>query len=153
MPGQSGTVELHRILRATPDLVYKAFVDASALERWLPPFGFTGKVDKIDVEVGGGYHMSFTNFASGSIHSFSAKFTELIRNQRIRHTDRFDNPELPGEMDVLINLKAVSCGTEITIVQEGIPQVIPVENCYLGWQESLTMLAKLVEPNIPDDGH
>jgi uncharacterized protein YndB with AHSA1/START domain len=132
--------------------VYKAFTDKSALERWLPPFGFTGTIHEIDVRVGGGYRMSFTNFATGSSHSFSVKYIELTPGERIRHTDRFDDENLPGEMLVSIDLVSVVCGTEIKILQEGIPSVIPEEMCYLGWQESLEMLARLVEPDIPDNG-
>ncbi len=150
MSHDTGTVRLHRVLRAPAERVYKAFTDKSALERWLPPFGFTGTIHEIDVCVGGGYRMSFTHFGSGNSHSFSVEYVELIPNQCIRHTDRFDDENLPGEMLVSINLKAVSCGTEVSIVQEGIPSVIPTEMCYLGWQESLVQLAQLVEPDIPD---
>ena len=150
MSDELGTVRLHRVLRAPPERIYKAFVDASALERWLPPYGFTGKVHDIDVRVGGGYRMSFTNFSTGSSHSFTVKYTELVSGVRIRHTDQFDDPKLPGEMLVSIDLKSVACGTELNIVQEGIPSAIPVEFCYLGWQESLKMLARVVEPEIPD---
>jgi uncharacterized protein YndB with AHSA1/START domain len=150
MSDELGTVRLHRVLRAPPERIYKAFVDASALERWLPPYGFTGKVHDIDVRVGGGYRMSFTNFSTGSSHSFTVKYTELVSGVRIRHTDRFDDPKLPGEMLVSIDLRSVACGTELNIVQEGIPSAIPVEFCYLGWQESLKMLARVVEPEIPD---
>ena len=150
MSDELGTVRLHRVLRAPPERIYKAFVDASALERWLPPYGFTGKIHDIDVRVGGGYRMSFTNFSTGSSHSFAVTYTELVSGVRIRHTDRFDDPKLPGEMLVSIDLKSVACGTELNIVQEGIPSAIPVEFCYLGWQESLKMLARIVEPEIPD---
>lgn len=150
MADQGGTVRLHRVLRAPPERVYRAFVAASALERWLPPCGFTGKVHEIDVAVGGGYPMSFTNFGTGSSHAFTVRFTELVPYERIRHTDRFDDPGLPGEMEVSIDLEAVACGTELRIVQAGIPAAIPVEFCHLGWQESLEMLARLVEPEIPD---
>ena len=150
MANEGGTVRLHRILRAPPERVYKAFTDSSALERWLPPFGFLGKVHEIDVSVAGGYRMSFTNFGTGSSHSFTVKYVELVPGERIRHTDRFDDPNLPGEMEVTIDLKAVACGTELNIVQAGIPLAIPVEFCYLGWQESLEMLARVVEPDIPD---
>lgn len=150
MSDELGTVRLHRILRAPPERVYKAFVDATALERWLPPYGFTGKVHEIDVRVGGGYRMSFTNFGTGSSHSFTVKYTELVSGVRIRHTDQFDDPNLPGEMLVSIDLKTVAGGTELNIVQQGIPSAIPVELCYLGWQESLKMLARVVEPEIPD---
>jgi uncharacterized protein YndB with AHSA1/START domain len=152
MPEKTGTVRLHRVLRAPAERVYKAFTDKSALERWLPPFGFTGTIHEIDVRVGGGYRMSFTNFGTGSSHSFSVKYTELTPGERIRHTDRFDDENLPGEMLVSIDLVSVVCGTEIKIHQEGIPSVIPEEMCYLGWQESLEMLARLVEPVIPDNG-
>lgn len=150
MADQSGTVQLHRVLRAPPERVYKAFVDANALERWLPPYGFTGKVHEIEVGVGGGYRMSFTNFGTGNSHSFTVTYTELVPGKRIRHTDQFDDPNLQGEMAVSIDLKAVSCGTELRVVQDGIPPAIPVELCYLGWQESLEVLARLVEPDIPD---
>lgn len=150
---ETGTVHLHRVLRAPTERVYKAFTDQSALERWLPPYGFTGKIhDSVDARTGGGYRMSFTNFGTGSQHSFTVEYVELVPNQRIRHTDRFDDANLPGEMTVTIDLEAVSCGTDIRIVQEGIPAVIPVEMCYLGWQESLEQLARLVEPEIPDNG-
>lgn len=152
MTNETGTVRLHRVLRAPADRVYKAFTDARALEYWLPPYGFTGTVHELDVSVGGGYRMSFTNFGSGGSHSFTVKFVELLANERIRHTDRFDDENLPGEMEVTIDFKAVSCGTEISIVQAGIPAVIPTEMCYLGWQESLLQLAQLVEPDIPDNG-
>ena len=151
MSNETGTVRLHRVLRAPAERVYKAFTDKSALERWLPPYGFTGTIDEIDVRVGGGYRMSFTNFGSGSSHSFTVKYVELVTNECIRHTDRFDDENLPGEMLVSIDLKTVSCGTDIRIVQAGIPSVIPVEMCYLGWQESLEQLAKLVEPDISDN--
>ncbi|RYY74302.1 MAG: activator of HSP90 ATPase [Gammaproteobacteria bacterium] len=152
MTNEANTVRLHRVLRAPAERVYKAFTDKSALERWLPPYGFTGTIHSIDVRVGGGYKMSFTNFGSGGSHSFTVTFTELVENQYIRHKDRFDDANLPGEMTVSINLKPVLCGTDISIVQEGIPSVIPTEMCYLGWQESLEQLAKLVEPVIPDNG-
>ena len=150
MPAEKGTVRLHRVLKAPPERVYKAFLDSSALERWLPPYGFTGKIHEMDAKVGGGYRMSFTNFSTGSSHSFAVKYTELVPGQRVRHTDTFDDPNLPGEMLVSIDLKPVTCGTELAIVQEGIPSAIPVEFCYLGWQESLQMLARVVEPDIPD---
>lgn len=152
MSNESGTVRLHRVLRAPAERVYKAFIDKSALERWLPPYGFTGTVHEIEARVGGGYRMSFTNFGTGSSHSFSVEYIELVPNQLIRHKDHFDDANLPGEMLVTINLKAVLCGTEISIVQAGIPAVIPTEMCYLGWQESLEQLARLVEPEIPDQG-
>ena len=143
------TIRLHRVLRATPERVYKAFIDPEAQVKWLPPNGFTGKVHKIDAKVGGGYHMSFKNFGSGKGHSFRVEFVELVPNERIRHMDQFDDPNLPGKMQVTITLKTVSCGTELNIVQEGIPDVIPTEACCLGWQESLTLLAQLVEADIP----
>lgn len=145
----TGTVQLHRVLRATPERIYRAFLDADAMAKWLPPHGFTGKVHHVDAKVGGTYKMSFTNFSTGHSHSFGGKYLELIPNERIRHTDVFDDPNLPGEMQTTINLKQVSCGTDVNIVQEGIPAVIPTEACYLGWQESLTLLAQLVEAEIP----
>ena len=145
-----GTVRLHRVLTAKPERVYKAFVDPDALVKWLPPNGFTAKIHHIDPKVGGGYKMSFTNFSTGKSHSFGAKYTELTPHDRIRYTDRFDDPNLPGEMQVTVTLKKVSVGTELSIVQEGIPDVIPPEACYLGWQESLILLAKLVQAEIPD---
>ncbi|HEX7706865.1 MAG TPA: SRPBCC family protein [Thermoanaerobaculia bacterium] len=144
------TVRLHRVLRSKPERVYRAFLDADAMAKWLPPNGFTGKVHELDARVGGRYRMSFTNFTTGGSHSFGGEYLELIPHERIRHTDKFDDPNLPGEMTVTITLKQVSVGTEIDIVQEGIPDVIPAEACYLGWQESLTLLAQLVEPEIPD---
>jgi uncharacterized protein YndB with AHSA1/START domain len=150
MSATTGTVRLHRVLRAPADRVYQAFVDGDAMARWLPPHGFLGKVHEIDAKVGGGYRMSFTNFGTGSAHSFSAKYVELVPNERIVHTDRFDDPNLPGEMNVTITFKPVLCGTELNIVQAGIPAMIPTEMCYLGWQESLGQLANLVEPSIPD---
>lgn len=144
------TVRLHRVLRATPEKIYRAFLDGDALAKWLPPHGFTCKVHHLDAKVGGTYKMSFTNFSTGSSHSFGGEFYELIPNERIRHGDQFDDPNLPGAMQTTIALKKVSCGTDISIVQEGIPAMIPVEGCYLGWQESLTLLAQLVEAEIPD---
>lgn len=152
MTDQTGTVRLHRVLRAPPERVYKAFLDPGALERWLPPYGFTGKIHQMDARVGGGYQMSFTNFSTGSSHSFTVNYTELVDNQRIRHTDQFDDPNLAGKMLVSVDLEAVACGTELTVIQEGIPSSIPVEFCYLGWQESLEMLARVVEPDISDGG-
>jgi uncharacterized protein YndB with AHSA1/START domain len=152
MSNQGGTVRLHRVLRAPSERVYKAFLDPAALERWLPPYGFTGRIHEMDASVGGGYRMSFTNFSTGSSHSFTVKYTELVPGERIRHTDRFDDPNLPSEMQVSIDLRAVACGTELNITQEGIPDSIPEEFCYLGWQESLEMLARVVEPDIPDNG-
>ncbi|MCB2427978.1 SRPBCC family protein [Methylophaga pinxianii] len=150
MSNETGTVRLHRVLRASAERVYKAFTDKGALEYWLPPYGFIGTIHEMDVRVGGGYKMSFTNFGTGNSHTFTVEFVELVENERIRHTDLFDDENLPGEMIVSINLKPVSCGTDISIVQEGIPAVIPVEMCYLGWQESLEQLAKLVEVDIPE---
>jgi uncharacterized protein YndB with AHSA1/START domain len=144
-----GTIRLHRVLRSTPERVYKALLDADAKVKWLPPNGFTGKVHHMDVRVGGSYKMSFTNFTSGSSHSWSGKYVELTPHERIRYTDKFDDPNLPGEMHVTVVLRKVSVGTEINITQEGIPDVIPAEACYLGWQESLALLAKLVEAEIP----
>lgn len=146
----TGTVRLHRVLRTPPERVYRAFLDADAMAKWLPPHGFTGKVHHLDARVGGTFRMSFTNFTTGHGHSFGGEFLELVPHARIRYTDRFDDPNLPGELQVTVTLTTVSCGTEVTIVQEGIPEAIPVEMCYLGWQESLTQLAALVEPEIPD---
>lgn len=144
------TVHLHRVLRSSPERVYRAFLDPDAMAKWLPPNGFTGKVHHADPRVGGSYRMSFTNFTTGKSHSFGATYDELVPHERIRYTDRFDDPNLAGAMQVTISLKKVSCGTELTITQEGIPDIIPVEACYLGWQESLVLLAKLVEAEIPD---
>lgn len=146
----SHTIRLHRVLRAPPERVFKAFVDADAMAKWLPPNGFTGKVHEMDARVGGSYRMSFTNFSTGASHSFGGKYLELAAPERIRYTDRFDDPNLPGEMQTAVTLRKVSCGTELNVVQEGVPEVIPAEACYLGWQESLALLAKLVEPEIPD---
>ena len=143
------TIRLHRVLRAPPERVYRAFLDADALVKWLPPNGFTAKVHALDARVGGAYRMSFTNFATGHGHAFGGDYLELVPNARIRHTDRFENPGLPGTMVTTIELSAVSCGTEASIVQEGVPEPIPPEACYLGWQESLALLAKLVEADIP----
>ena len=145
----TGTVRLHRVLRAPPARVYKAFLDADAMVKWLPPHGFTGKVDHVDARPGGSYKMSFTNFSTGTSHSFGGSYLELVPAERIVHTDAFDNPNLPGEMRTTITFRAVFCGTELSVVQEGIPASIPVEACYLGWQESLVLLAQLVEPEIP----
>lgn len=150
MTDETGTVRLHRVLRAPAEGVYKAFTDKSALEYWLPPYGFTGTVHDIDVRVGGGYKMSFTNFGTGNSHSFTVEFIELVANERICHTDRFDDDNLAGEMRVSIDLKSVSCGSELSITQSGIPAIIPEEMCYLGWQESLEQLAKLVEAEISE---
>jgi uncharacterized protein YndB with AHSA1/START domain len=144
------TVKLHRVLRAPPQRVYRAFLDPDAMVKWLPPHGFTGKVHHIKPEVGGTYKMSFTNFTTGNSHSFGGEFLELMPNERIRHTDKFDDPSLAGQMQTTISLKKVSVGTELTVVQEGIPSMIPGEACYLGWQESLTLLAQLVEPEITE---
>jgi uncharacterized protein YndB with AHSA1/START domain len=144
------TIRFHRVLRATPDKVYRAFLDADAMAKWLPPNGFTGKVHHLDAKVGGTYAMSFTNFATRRSHAFGGKFLELLAEQCIHYTDKFDDPNLPGEMRVTTALKSVPCGTELNIVQEGLPDVIPPEACCLGWQESLTLFAKLVEAEIPD---
>ena len=145
----TNTLRLHRVLRAPPDRVYRAFLDADALAKWLPPNGFPCKVHQHDPQVGGSYRMSFTNFSTGNGHSFGGIYRELVPGERIRYDDRFDDPNLPGEMRTTVVLKKVSCGTELDIVQEGIPEVIPPEACYLGWQESLALLAKLVEAEIP----
>lgn len=149
---QTGTVRFHRVLRSTPERVYRAFLDADAMAKWLPPNGFTGKVHQMDAKVGGGYKMSFTNFTTGKSHSFGGTYLELKPHEKIRYTNEFDNPGLPGKMETNIAFKQVFCGTEINISQEGIPAVIPAEACYLGWQESLVLLAKLVEAEIPDQG-
>lgn len=146
----TNTIRLHRVLRAMPERVYRAFIDAAAMSKWLPPNGFTGQVHHLDARVGGTYKMSFTNFSTGRSHSFGGEFLELKPHERIRYTDRFDDPNLPGEIQTTITLNKVSVGTELHIVQEGVPGVIPAEACYLGWQESLTLLAKLVEAEIPD---
>jgi uncharacterized protein YndB with AHSA1/START domain len=143
------TIRLHRVLRAPPERVYRAFLDADALVKWLPPNGFTAKVHSLDARIGGTYRMSFTNFATGHSDAFGGEYVELVPNARIRHTDRFENPGLPGTMVTTIELSAVSCGTEASIVQEGVPEPIPPEACYLGWQESLALLAKLVEAEVP----
>jgi uncharacterized protein YndB with AHSA1/START domain len=146
----TSTVKLHRVLRSTPERVYRAFLDADAKAKWLPPNGFTGKVHQNDPKVGGTYKMSFTNFTTGQSHSFGGKYTELVPNQRVRYSDRFDDPNLPGEMQVTVVITQVSVGVELSIVQEGIPSVIPADACYLGWQDSLTQLANLVEPEIKE---
>ena len=146
----SNTVRFHRVLRAAPERVYRAFLDADAMVKWLPPHGFTGKVHHLDAKVGGAYKMSFTNFSTGRSHAFGGEYLELVPHERIRYTGRFDDPNLPGEMQTTITFKSVSCGTEFNIVQEGLPAVIPPEACCLGWQESLSLLAKLVEAEIPD---
>lgn len=145
----TGTVRFHRVLKAPPERVYKAFLDADALAKWLPPHGFTGRVHHLDARVGGSYRMSFTNFSTGSSHAFGGEYLELETGERIVHTDRFDDPNLPGEMRTTIVLKPVFCGTDVSIVQEGIPPQVPPEACCLGWQESLTLLAQLVEAEIP----
>ena len=145
----TNTVRLHRVIRTTPEKVYRAFLDPAAMSKWLPPHGFTGTVHHLDAKTGGTYKMSFTNFSNGQSHSFGGTYLELVPNERIRHTDEFDDPNLPGTMTTTITLRAVSVGTELEIVQEGIPQAIPAEACYLGWQESLTLLVQLVEPEIP----
>jgi uncharacterized protein YndB with AHSA1/START domain len=146
----SNTVRFHRVLRAAPERVYRAFLDADAMVKWLPPHGFTGKVHHLDAKVGGAYKMSFTNFSTGRSHAFGGEYLELVPHERIRYTGRFDDPTLPGEMQTTITFKSVSCGTELNIVQEGLPAVIPPEACCLGWQESLSLLAKLVEAEISD---
>jgi uncharacterized protein YndB with AHSA1/START domain len=146
----TGTVRLHRVLRAKPERVYRAFLDAEAMAKWLPPYGFTGRVHHMDARVGGTYHMSFTNFTTGHGHSFRGQYLELVPFERIRYTDRFDDPNLPGQMQATVSLRPAAGGTELAIVQEGLPEAIPVEMCYLGWQESLSQLAALVEPEIPD---
>jgi uncharacterized protein YndB with AHSA1/START domain len=145
----ANTVSLHRVLRATPERVYRAFLDAEAMAKWLPPDGFTGKVHHLDAQVGGTYKMSFTNFSTGQSHSFGGAYLELIPNELIRYTDEFDDPDLPGKMRTTVSLRQVSFGTELNIVQEGIPEAIPPEACYLGWQESLALLARLVEVEMP----
>jgi uncharacterized protein YndB with AHSA1/START domain len=142
------TIRLHRVLRATPERVYRAFLDADAMAKWLPPNGFTGKVHQLEARVGGTYKMSFTNFTTGLGHSFGGEYLELVPHELLRYTGRFDDPNLPGQMQTKVTLKQVFCGTELNVVQEGIPEVIPPEACYLGWQESLTLLAKLVEAEI-----
>lgn len=144
------TIRLHRVLRAKPEKIYRAFLDAGAMAKWLPPHGFTGKVHHLEARVGGTYRMSFTNFTSGKGHSFGGSYLELVPGERIRYTDKFEDPNLPGEMQTTITLREVSCGTELNVVQEGVPEVIPAEMCYLGWQESLVQLAWLVELEIPD---
>ena len=142
-------IQLHRVLRATPERVYRAFLDAAAMAKWLPPYGFTCNVHHLDAKVGGTYKMSFTNFSTGQGHSFGGEYRELVPSERIRYTDRFEDPNLPGEMQTTVTLTQVSCGTELNVVQEGVPNAIPLEMCYLGWQESLAQLATLVEPEIP----
>jgi uncharacterized protein YndB with AHSA1/START domain len=146
----TNTIRLHRVVRSTPEKVYRAFLDADAMSKWLPPNGFTCKVHHFDPKVGGNFKMSFTNFTTGQSHSFGGTYVELVPHERIRYTDKFDDPNLPGEIKVTVNLKKVSCGTEVNIEQAGVPAVIPAEACYLGWQESLIQLAMLVEPEIPN---
>jgi uncharacterized protein YndB with AHSA1/START domain len=146
----TNAIRLHRVLRAAPERVYRAFLDPDAMVKWLPPYGFTGKVLHLEAKVGGTNRMSFTNFGTGNGHSFGGTYLELVPHERIRYTDKFDDPNLPGEMQVTVTFKKVSVGTELDIVQEGVPAVIPLEACYLGWQESLSLLAKLVETEIPD---
>ncbi len=150
MSTPTNTIRLHRVLRSTPEKIYRAFLDADALAKWIPPYGFTCKVHRMDAKVGGGFKMSFTNFGTGASHSFGGSYLELVPNERLRYTDKFDDPNLPGEMTVTVTLKKVICGTEINIEQAGVPAVIPVEMCYLGWQESLAQLAHVVEPDIPN---
>ena len=145
----TGTIRLHRVLRANPERVYRAFLDAQAMAKWLAPYGFTCKVDHLDAKVGGTYRMAFTNFSTGQAHSFAGEYRELLPFEKIRYTDSFDDPNLPGEMQTTLTFKPVSCGTELEVVQEGLPEAIPLEMCYLGWQESLAQLAHLVEPEIP----
>jgi len=146
----TGTVRLHRVLTGKPERVYRAFLDADAMAKWLPPFGFTCKVDRLDARVGGSYHASFTNFSTGNSHSFGGTYQELVPSEKIVYTDSFDDPNMPGEMRTTVTIRKVSAGTELTVVQEGIPEAIPVEMCYLGWQQSLVQFAQLVEPEIPD---
>jgi uncharacterized protein YndB with AHSA1/START domain len=146
----TNTIRLHRVVRSTPEKVYRAFLDGDAMSKWLPPNGFTGKVHHIDPKVGGSFKMSFTNFSTGQSHSFGGSYLELVPHERLRYTDKFDDPNLQGEMHVTVNLKKVSCGTEVNIEQAGVPAVIPAEACYLGWQESVVQLAMLVEPEIPN---
>ena len=149
---ETNTIRLHRVLRSTAEKIYRAFLDPVAMAKWLPPNGFIGKVHQMEAQVGGGYTMSFTNFGTGHQHSFAGKYVELIPNERIRYTNTFDDPGLPGEMAVTVDLREVACGIELKIEQAGVPAAIPPEACYLGWQESLILLAKLVEPEIPDEG-
>ncbi len=146
----TGTIRLHRVFRAKPERIYKAFLDADAMAKWLPPYGFTCKVHHMDAKVGGTFRMSFTNFTTGNGHSFGGEYLELVPSRKISYSDKFDDPNLPGEMKTTVTLTPVLCGTEVSIVQEGVPEVIPVEMCYLGWQDSLAQLANLVEPEIPD---
>jgi len=150
MSSATHEIRLHHVLRAPAERVYRAFLDPDAMVKWLPPHGFTAKVHEMDARVGGSYRMSFTNFSTGSSHSFGGRYVELTPHERIRYTDRFDDPDLPGEIQVAISLRKVDCGTELEIVQAGLPSVIPVESCYLGWQQSLSLLAQLVEAEIPE---
>jgi uncharacterized protein YndB with AHSA1/START domain len=145
----TGTIRLHRVLKTKPERIYRAFVDADAMAKWLPPYGFTCTVHHMDAKVGGKFRMSFKNFSTGHAHSFGGEYIDLVPSEKVCYTDKFDDPNLPGEMRTTVTLKQVSCGTEISVVQEGVPEVIPVEMCYLGWQESLAQLATLVEPEIP----
>ncbi len=149
--GNTSTIKLHRVLRATPDRVYRAFIDPKAMVKWLPPNGFTGEVHHMDAKVGGSYKMSFTNFTSGKSHSFGGEYLELKPNELLRYSDKFDDPNMPGEMTTTVTLKKVSVGTELNVVQEGVPAFIPAEACYLGWQDSLKLLTQLVEAEIPDE--
>jgi uncharacterized protein YndB with AHSA1/START domain len=144
------TITIHRVFKAPPERVYRAFLDPDALARWSPPYGFVGKVHSMDARVGGGYRMSFTNFGTGTAHTFGGTYAELVPNERLRYTDRFDDPNMPGEMEITVSLRKVMCGTEVTITQAGIPEMIPPEMCHLGWQESMAQLANLVDPEIPD---
>jgi uncharacterized protein YndB with AHSA1/START domain len=146
----TSTVRLHRVLRAKPDKIFRAFIEPDALARWIPPNGFTCVIDKLDARVGGTFHMAFRNFSTGTGHSFGGRYVELVPGERLRYTDRFDDTQLPGEMVTTVELRSVSCGTELNVVQEGIPEAIPTEMCYLGWQESLEHLTRLVEPEVPD---
>ena len=146
----TGTVKLHRVLRATPERIYRAFLEPDAVAKWLPPYGFTCQVHHMDVKVGGTFRMSFRNFGTRNGHAFGGEYLDLVPHEKIRYTDEFDDPNLPGQMQTTVSLRQVACGTEVSIVQEGVPSVIPVEMCYLGWQESLMQLARLVEPTIPD---
>jgi len=146
----ANTVKLHRVLKAPPERVYRAFLDPAAMAKWLPPYGFTCTIHHMDARVGGGHRASFTNFGTGNSHSFGGDYLEMVPNERLRYTDRFDDPNMPGQMEVTVSFRAVLCGTELSIEQAGIPDAIPVEMCYLGWQESLMQLAKLVEPEIPE---
>ena len=152
MSAATGTVRLHRVYRCPPEKLYKAFLDPDAMAKWLPPHGFTGRVHSMDVRVGGRYRMSFTNFGTGKSHTFGGTYKELVPGEKIRYTDKFEDPSMPGEIMVTISFRTVLCGTEVNIVQEGLPAQIPVEFCYVGWQESLSLLAQVVEPEIPDGG-